>query len=481
MRRLVDRPEALVLVFVLVGMVIGALVGPHAPRLGTPSGDPTLVAEARTALGTDVGRDRVSVAHIHGGEARWAGFGEVSQTSRFELGSITKTFTGLLLADAVERDEVGLDDPLEEHLPELAGSEAGTVTLAELASHRAGLPVVARMAPGDAFVSELANTTMREYTDTTPDDLITAAGTITLDGRGTMQYSNLGMSLLGHALARAAGVDGWATLADERIWQPLGMTQTLVAAPHHPAPDLIPTRRANGRDAEPWTGRGYAPAGVGVTTTAADLTRYAQALLDGTAPGMEALEARWDATMGMRIGLAWMTAEGPDGAVRWHNGGTGGTRTMLAIDHSTGEAAVVLANTSRDVTGAGIALVGASWPRAADTMFAVPWWLLAALTVITVALFVVSTLRHRPRAIQAVWGAAAVGWTLTGWAFGPWQTVPAWLWAGASAASVAAIGIGMTRRGPWWPNRRRWLTVVGLVVSGAILLAGTVSSVTALR
>ena len=154
-----NRGSRLLLVAILAGMLIGALVslglGPRTPTLGTAqTGDTELAEDVRASLVSDRGLQVLSVGRVRDGpgqlrRARPGGGATPTAETRFELGSITKTFTGLLLADAVERGELALDDQLADHLPELRGTAAGDVTLEQLATHRSGLPgVPARDAPG---------------------------------------------------------------------------------------------------------------------------------------------------------------------------------------------------------------------------------------------------------------------------------------------------------------------------------------------
>jgi CubicO group peptidase (beta-lactamase class C family) len=88
----------------------------------------------------------------------------------------------------------------------------------------------------------------------------------------------------------------------------------------------------------------YAPAG-GVRSTPDDMARYAQALLDRKAPGLDALEPRWDAGNGSRVGYGWFTDRVGSAPISWHNGATGGFSSMLALDQSRTAAVVILANT----------------------------------------------------------------------------------------------------------------------------------------
>lgn len=452
----------------LVGALLLLLLGPQPAPLGPPTGDPALAEEAAAALAPSAGYAAVSVARISDGRTSWAGFGDVTEESRFELGSITKTFNGLLLADAAERGEARLDDRLDTHLPELAGAEVGTVTLEELASHRAGLPDMVGVRWLELIAEGIAGAEYTAFAAPTPESLIQDAAALPLSGRGEMRYSNVGTALLGEALTRSAGASDWPTLVTERVLEPLGMTDTVISW-DGPAPaDLMQPNRANGRPAEPWLATGYAPAGIGVTTTAADLTRYAQALLDGTAPGMDALPARWSMDYGQEIGLAWITAEVDGHPVSWHNGKTGGSSSMLAVDRERGTAVIVLTNTAKDVTGAGFALVGAGGaiPAPPPIDFETLGWVLTGL--LTAIAFGVGAVRGASRLLILGEGLAVTGALLLWWLAAPWDWAPPWLFGLAAGLTLGALVVAVRRwpRLPGLPARRRWLAL-------AVLTAGS--------
>jgi D-alanyl-D-alanine-carboxypeptidase/D-alanyl-D-alanine-endopeptidase len=114
-------------------------------------------------------------------------------------------FTGLLLADLAEHDLVGLDDPLGSHLPasvQVPTFEAYQITLADLASHAAGLP----RTPMGTLGRWLRNP-HNPYAELSTQELY--AGLALTRSRSRpgerVKYSNLGAGLLGEALARAAG------------------------------------------------------------------------------------------------------------------------------------------------------------------------------------------------------------------------------------------------------------------------------------
>jgi CubicO group peptidase (beta-lactamase class C family) len=312
------------------------------------SGDAALLQQ----VGTPEGHRRLAVAVIDLGAAqpvRQAFFGADANTA-FEAGSLTKAFTGLALADSVRRGEVDLEAPVRTYL-DLGGAPAGEATLRELATHHSGYPRLG----GRTFWSGLVS----NYTAGNPyradrDDVLAEAEAADLDGRGTYEYSNLGAAIAGQAAASAAGLD-YPTFLRERLLEPLRMDATSV--PDRP---LVPeglTER--GRPSEPWVMDGYAPAG-GVVTTTADLTRLAQAVLRGDAPGLAALRPVADGSEpDRRIGLFWLTTPvgERDTTVTWHNGRTGGYASFLGFDLERRRAVLALSDVSRSVDDLAVRLL----------------------------------------------------------------------------------------------------------------------------
>jgi CubicO group peptidase (beta-lactamase class C family) len=100
----------------------------------------------------------------------------------------------------------------------------------------------------------------------------------------------------------------------------------------------------------PWTVGGWAPAG-GVRSNAADMVRYARALLDGTAPGADALTPRWQFGQ-TQVGYAWLTRADRGHTVTFSNGLTGGFTGKLVLDRANHRAVLVLSNTAAQVDSA---------------------------------------------------------------------------------------------------------------------------------
>lgn len=328
-------------------LACGLLAAPWSPRLSSQiSGDTALADAVRPLLKTPA--DQVSVVYIHDGSVRFAGFG-ADENTEFEIGSVSKTFTAALLADAVERGEVTLETTVADILgPDLADPDAeiGTVTLAELASHRSGLPRLATD-PASLIPSFIGPLLHRDPYTASPEEVLQRAQSAPVGGRGDVSYSNLGYAFLGQLLAKAAGME-YQEMLQRRILEPLDMQDTYApVTAENLRPDAPAGRSAGGLKHAAWTMNGSAPAG-GIRSTAADMSRYAQAMLAGTAPGAEALDPVWETgDDGERVGLSWFTQvskESPERAVTWHNGQTGGFASMAALERDAGRAVLIFSN-----------------------------------------------------------------------------------------------------------------------------------------
>jgi CubicO group peptidase (beta-lactamase class C family) len=246
----------------------------------------------------------------------------------FEIGSLTKTMTGTLLADAVIGGQVSLDDPVGRWLD--AGENAD-ITLGELATHTSGLP---RLSPShltgtaDPYAFLTAETAQHELRISPRRH------------RSDSEYSNFGFQILGLALERATRTP-FDTLLSRRICTPLAMKHTGIDR----AGDAtsLQGHRA-GKPVRPWTHHLHGAGGV--VTTAEDMAAYLHACL--MAPqGSLGLAIELAQRTHHRIdqlrsaGLGW--ALGPPGYLGY-SGGTSGFRSMLGIKIIDRHAAVVLAN-----------------------------------------------------------------------------------------------------------------------------------------
>ena len=269
----------------------------------------------------------------------------------FEIGSITKVFTGLLLAIGVVRGEVALDTPIGALLPTgpaLPDRDGRQITMEHLATHRSGLPRSPVSTWSEIHRGILQGSNPYQGLDAQRVlDIVAGTRLRRTPGTGRIAYSNLGAGLLGLGLVAAAGASSYGDLVRTRICAPLGMTDTSVLADADPE-RLADGHRSRHRPVEHWTLTGVAGAGA-LLSSARDMLTFLTAQLEpGRTPLAEAITLSQQPRhhdRGFRIGLGWiMTSDRSRVGIVWHNGGTGGFRSFAGFrpDHQT--AVVMLAN-----------------------------------------------------------------------------------------------------------------------------------------
>lgn len=355
---------------VLIGALATLLVGPRPPSLsGATTGDRQVVERVQEVLGEADGLRGVAVAFVEDGQVRFAGLGQegdgdtpaVDRDTRFEIGSTTKALNGMLLADLAAAGEVRLHQRVGDLVPGTPLEQTGDATLAELAGHRSGLARLP-LRPAVLTGSITATFTGGNPYSATRSDVLDWAASAKPAGGGDPAYSNFGAAVLGGALASHQGT-GYGDLLTDRILAPLAMTDTTVAADTASLPEPRATGGSrSGRDQAPWLSEGFAPAGIGVWSTTADMARLARAVLAGDAPGTSAIEPRWPFTGGDRIGLGWITSQVSGRTVTWHNGGTGGFRSFIGLDPAADRAVVLLSNTTAPIDDAALELLTGELP-----------------------------------------------------------------------------------------------------------------------
>ena len=293
--------------------------------------------------------------------SRDAGPVTIDDDTLFEIGSATKAFTGVLLADMVARGELKLDDPLAKFaptgivVPKRGGAE---ITLLDLATQTSGLP---RLPPG-MQPADPGN----PYADLTPEKLwAMLERTEPRDAGGSRyEYSNFGFMLLSDALGRAGG-KGYEALLRERVLEPLGMTSTSVRVTIDAAGRLA---QGHDRAYQPVPHWDFAPdlAGAGgLRSSIADMARFVAGVLgrrDRPPAATFALATGAQRKVGERssIGLAWMTARPGKDEIVFHNGQTAGFHSFIGIDFATSTGVVVLANSAADIDDLGFHLLDPS-------------------------------------------------------------------------------------------------------------------------
>ena len=336
---------------------------PIPPPKYDPALPPVNAAELKDALDKDLSEALksgelaqstgagVSIAVVEHGVTRVFSYGVAKSDSIFEIGSITKTFTGLILSQMVEQGKVKFNDPVRELLPpgtveRPAGAE---ITLLDLATQHSGLPRMPdNFKPGDP-----AN----PYADYHAANLFEflAKHGVSKPANPEFLYSNLGFGLLGQALSDRAG-EPYPQLLKNEVLDPLGMRDTAVTLSPEQQARFIPGHTADHKPAHAWDLDAFAGAGA-IRSTATDMLLYLEANLHsesvkaiGSSLAAKTISAalvrdhelRAQSFGDQKIALAWLYD--PTTGNYWHNGATGGYSSYAFFNPKSDYAAVVLLN-----------------------------------------------------------------------------------------------------------------------------------------
>jgi CubicO group peptidase (beta-lactamase class C family) len=276
----------------------------------------------------------------------------------FEIGSVTKVFTGLALARLAVAGTVELDEPVRALLPDgtrVPTRDGAEITLRHLATHTSGLP---RLPKGMLRLALLHPRMPDPYAGCTADVLLPQLAHTTLrttPGQRS-RYSNLGAGLLGLALANRAGTD-YETLIVRSISEPLGLHDTRITLDVGQQDRFAQGYNRGRKPVAHWNLADLAGAG-GLRSTVTDLLAFARAQLDG---GTGELAAAIELTRGTKhrlndrswVHLGWMGVRLHPrvGAhtLLWHNGATAGFFAWIGLVPAERVAVVMLSNTARPV------------------------------------------------------------------------------------------------------------------------------------
>lgn len=351
------------------------------PYAGDPMPETTEVPLSRGSSTTKLDNyiDSIALAYSRKGHTRALAIGMVSEgktsgyyygetehrnkqlpdeNTLFEIGSISKTFTATLLAYLAQTQQLSIDDPITNYLPDsiTANPDLQRITLKQLANHTSGLP---RMPPNiDAtaaphpldpykdYTQEHLYDFLESYRATTPPDSI-------------YLYSNLGYGLLGNILSTIYGKP-YNEMVQEIICQPLGLKNTT----EFPAPDsqyVAKVYNKQGQETPLWTFDAFAAHGA-LKSSVKDLLTYAKAHFKIPETDLEHALARtrqftYFNPPDTDVGLAWHMNLVGDELIYWHNGSTFGSSSYIAFSPDRKMAVVVLSNTAEPVDSVGLAIL----------------------------------------------------------------------------------------------------------------------------
>lgn len=273
----------------------------------------------------------------------------LTRNTAFEIGSLGKAFTAILLADMILKGEVALDAPASRYLPDpLPQRGSRQITLFDLATHFSGLPFMPDIAKDDAQPAYSTNDLYRYL----------ARYSLPRDIGSAWEYSNLGYWLLGEALAARARMS-FAELVTARVLHPLRMTRSSYALTEAVKRDFA-VGHDSGLEHSPSLADvplyNLMPAAIGFYATTEDLLAFLSAALGYVrSPLAKAIALTVDASRPIpgstnRQALGWTLIDDGGEQLIFRDGGTFGSASCLVWNRQAREGAVVLANCVSDVS-----------------------------------------------------------------------------------------------------------------------------------
>ena len=285
---------------------------------------------------------------------------EVDGNTLFEIGSVTKVFTSLILAAMAEKGDLGLDDPIKHYLPDsvdVPEKNSVEITFSHLASHTSGLPLWPTNIIDD-YTAELLYEFLSGY------ELIREPGTLS-------EYSNLGAGLLGHILSLKTGLSS-EELFIERVCKPLNLADTRITI-EGALYDRFPTghdMQGNQVEYSDVSKNVLFLAAGALRSTANDLLTFLEANLGYVDNDL------YSATLNTHIpradvnppilstGLAWFIQRQYNSEILWHTGASEGYRSFIGFDKESGIGVVVLSNSANDIQDIGMHLLNENYELA---------------------------------------------------------------------------------------------------------------------
>ncbi len=308
----------------------------------------------------------LSIGILKNDKIQFYGYGETAEGNKqipdehtlFEIGSITKTFTATLLADAVNSGKIKLDDPVNKYLPDSIPQlqyEGVPATIEMLSNHSSGIP---RMPSNfDLYATDSLNP-YKYYEEQQMFSFYKSFKLMRKPG-SQYEYSNLAAATLGLILEHIYK-QSFEELIIEKICDPLKMNDTREFIRKNDSSRVAVGYDENGKYNGPWDFKAFAAAGS-IRSDAADMLIYAKAQL-GNAPTSLNKDIQLTHIVTFKdssatVALGWHYIKAGNEEILFHNGGTGGYRSYLGINLNKKVAAIILSNTAVSVDHIGNALV----------------------------------------------------------------------------------------------------------------------------
>ncbi len=262
-----------------------------------------------------------------------------NQDEIFEIGSIAKVFTSVILASLVDEGKIGLNDNINQHFP-FPFKDSRKIRYIDLVNHTSGLPRL----PQNLDLSKESNP-YKEYKE--KELFYYLENLLTLQNQPTKEYlySNLGFGLLGYTLGKSQD-SSYEKLLQTIVLDKYNMTNTYTGI-HESDSNLVSGLNADGEIVPNWDFDVFAGAG-GVLSTSKDLAKFAIAQFNSNDSVLSlARKPTFRVNENMQIGLGWHIMNSKEGeSIYWHNGQTGGYSSSITVNVANKKAVVVLTNVS---------------------------------------------------------------------------------------------------------------------------------------
>ncbi len=293
----------------------------------------------------------------------------VTPDTQFEIGSLTKAFTGVLLAKATEDKEVDISSTVGEVLPEMDTGDIKKITLTELCTHTSGLPRVIFSVKYFAL-SALKTLFLKDpysfYTDAYVMDYLR---NMKIPEEKKFGYSNLGTGFLGHILAKKRGVN-YGKLISERILKPFGMSRSgLIPMSENVAKGyagfycLVPFSETFSlpivSEGEPWDMSEILKGAGALRSTGRDMVKFLKHCISGDSGFRVSVKPLFKVSDNFSMGMFWglYRSKSFSETLVFHDGETGGFKSFMGIFPEQKTGVVILTNTTKDVRPLGVKIL----------------------------------------------------------------------------------------------------------------------------
>lgn len=295
-------------------------------------------------------RTQASLAVIENGTVRFYGvireadtlLAHANQDRVFEIGSLSKVFTATLLAGFIIQETIDPDDRINDFLA-FTLKDHTEITFRQLANHTSGLPrmpdnfaLSAMMNPGNPY---------QNYDEEKLEKYLTESLRLSFEPGEKSEYSNLGAGLLAYALERYSGKT-YGELLESLVFSRYGMTRSTTRREVF-KDNLVTGLSAAGEETPNWDFSALIGAG-GILSTAEDLSKFALAHFEDSNGELALTRTKtFSDSAGPDMGLGWYIIQTESGDTwYWHNGGTGGYRSSMALDVHSKNGIIILSNVS---------------------------------------------------------------------------------------------------------------------------------------